>query len=418
MKVDKAKSTQNKVFILCWIAYASAYLCRVNLSVAIPSIQQYFSWSKTSLGLVGSSFFWIYGIGQLINGYLGDRVSGRTFIFIGLMASAITNIIFGFTPIAMGMIILWAINGYFQSMLWGPIIKILTKWFPKEQNTRVSVGISTSMIGGYLLSWSFSYQFLKYASWYWVFIVPGIIVLFYAFVWFFIMKREPYCLIDGLNFNTSIEKELVHKHDEKGLTLSKFIRKNKLWTVAIACIAQGIIKEGISLWGPAFLMEKHHSDTFSSISSILLIPFMNLGGILFSGWLNKKFAYNHKWTIMALFSASILPIFGLLLFVNHSMPVGGLLLGTCSALMYGANTLLLSVIPMDYAKYNKTSTVAGFLNFSCYMGAGISGVLIGAISDYWGWNGILIIWILMAVLGVIMILHSSLSNLAREKVYD
>ena len=116
-------------------------------------------------------------------------------IFIGLMASAITNIIFGFTPIAMGMIILWAINGYFQSMLWGPIIKILTKWFPKEQNTRVSVGISTSMIGGYLLSWSFSYQFLKYASWYWVFIVPGIIVLLLCLVLYH--EKRTYCLIDG-----------------------------------------------------------------------------------------------------------------------------------------------------------------------------------------------------------------------------
>ena len=123
---------------------------------------------------------------------------------------------------------------------------------------------------------------------------------------------------------------------------------------------------------------------------------------------------DHYGAVQCIYTSNFWP----LLFVNHSMPVGGLLLGTCSALMYGANTLLLSVIPMDYAKYNKTSTVAGFLNFSCYMGAGISGVLIGAISDYWGWNGILIIWILMAVLGVIMILHSSLSNLAREKVYD
>jgi sugar phosphate permease len=59
----------------------------------------------------------------------------------------------------------------------------------------------------------------------------------------------------------------------------------------------------------------------------------------------------------------------------------------------------MSVIPMGYAKINKTSAVAGFLNFSNYMGAGMSGVVTGAMSDYWGWNGILAIWIFSTLLG-------------------
>jgi OPA family glycerol-3-phosphate transporter-like MFS transporter len=67
--------------------------------------------------------------------------------------------------------------------------------------------------------------------------------------------------------------------------------------------------------------------------------------------------------------------------------------------MYGANTLLMSVIPMGYAKINKTSAAAGFLNFSNYMGAGMSGVVTGAMSDYWGWNGILLVWIFYTLLG-------------------
>ena len=127
------KHEGRKVFILCWLAYACAYLCRVNMSIAIPSISQSLGYSKTSLGLVGSSFFWAYGIGQLINGYIGDRISGRIFIFFGLLVSALINIFFGLAPTLVVMVILWMFNGYFQSMLWGPIVRILSRWFHRRR---------------------------------------------------------------------------------------------------------------------------------------------------------------------------------------------------------------------------------------------------------------------------------------------
>ena len=53
--------------------------------------------------------------------------------------------------------------------------------------------------------------------------------------------------------------------------------------------------------------------------------------------------------------------------VNHSMPVGGLLLELAQRSCM-VQTFLLSVIPMDYAKYNKTSTVAGFEFFMLHGG--------------------------------------------------
>ncbi len=412
-KLPTFEHQQLKVFILCWAAYASAYFCRVNLSIAIPSIQQSFGWSKASLGLMGGSFFWVYGIGQLINGYIGDKFPGRIFIFVGLVVSSIVNIIFGFASTIALMVFLWVINGAFQSMLWSPIVRILSQWFPKEQNTRVSVGISTSMIGGFLLAWGFNGQVLKSFSWNWVFIIPGITVLLYGFIWLIAMEKNP-PNTHFTNNGSDVEDIPIdgRKPPDAAMDLSflDFIGKNKLWILAIACVAQGAIKDGISLWGPAYLMETHALDLTSTTSYILLIPIMNFGGMLLAGWLNKKFNYNYRFTILALFGASVSGITGLFIFGQYDIIMGVVLLGTSSAMMYGANTLLLGVIPLEFADYNKTSTVAGFLNFSCYMGAGASGVMIGGASDHWGWNGILIIWICMALLGMASIWRSRVSK--------
>jgi OPA family glycerol-3-phosphate transporter-like MFS transporter len=398
------KHEGRKVFILCWLAYACAYLCRVNMSIAIPSISQSLGYSKTSLGLVGSSFFWAYGIGQLINGYIGDRISGRIFIFFGLLVSALINIFFGLAPTLVVMVILWMFNGYFQSMLWGPIVRILSRWFHREENTRVSVGISTSMVGGFLISWGLLGQVLSNARWSWIFLVPGIIVAIYGFIWILLIRPEPF-QHDYAELSPEISNTGTHEDSrddaggKRGTSFIGFIMENRLWIIAISCVTQGIVKEGITLWGPSYLMETQGLDLGSNTTYVLLIPLMNFGGIFLSGWLNKKFRYNHDLAIMTLLSGSALAILGLFLLGRYSVLLGVILLGSCSACMYGANTLLMSVIPMGYAKINKTSAVAGFLNFSNYMGAGMSGVVTGAMSDYWGWNGILAIWIFSTLLG-------------------
>ncbi|MGI6344708.1 MAG: hypothetical protein ACOX18_06575 [Bacillota bacterium] len=66
--------------------------------------------SKASLGIIGSSFFWTYAPGQVTNGFLGDRVSSRWFIGLGLVSSALLNLWFGFArtlPLALSLLAAW-----------------------------------------------------------------------------------------------------------------------------------------------------------------------------------------------------------------------------------------------------------------------------------------------------------------------
>ena len=112
---------QKKMFWLMWITYASFYLCRVNISIAMPKIMEEYGLTKSEMGLILSSLFLLYAIGQFINGQLGDKLNSRRIITFGLLSSAILNVIFGFnTGILIIMVIIWGLNGYFQSMGWGP----------------------------------------------------------------------------------------------------------------------------------------------------------------------------------------------------------------------------------------------------------------------------------------------------------
>ena len=57
---------QWRIFGIAWLSYASFYLCRVNIAVALPLIQVDLGWARSAVGAIGSVFLWVYAIGQLV----------------------------------------------------------------------------------------------------------------------------------------------------------------------------------------------------------------------------------------------------------------------------------------------------------------------------------------------------------------
>jgi len=394
------KKWQLKVFALCWAAYASAYLCRTNLSIALPDMMESFRWSKTSVGLIGSAFFWAYAIGQLINGYIGDKVQTRKFIFFGLGTASLINIVVGFSSNLWLVIILWAANGFLLSTLWGPIVKTISVWFSSSQRNNVAIGMSMSMIGGYLLSWGLVGIIVAFTSWSWAFWIPGIITLSFSILWVLKMRNHPSEV--GLEAPDPVcvnSKETAAENTEAP-SLVKIIVESQLYLVAIACIAQGVIKDGITLWTPSFLQDSFQLGQQSVAVFSLIVPLVSILGIVLAGWLNKLFKENEKVPIMFLLFFTSLFCILLFYFSGKNMYIDILLLSLSSALMYGANTLLLTIIPLKFSRYNKVSGIAGFLDFCSYLGAGFSGFLTGSIVDGAGWKYMMLLWAILAILGI------------------
>lgn len=363
----------------------------MNLSVALPAIGVQYGWSKAALGAIGSSFFWTYALGQLINGYLGDRVSSRWFVGLGLSVSAILNLCFGFAKTLPLMILLWGLNGFFQSMLWGPIMKTLAHWLPDKPTTQTAIRISTSTIGGYFLAWGLSGYLVSRFGWSWAFWLPSVVVFAFALIWLVMMRDSP----DSIGLGELREVEHQQAADNGPVALKRpfgqVAAQTGLWVMALACLAQGVIKDGISLWGPTMLLEIPGRMFSSAIALSLMIPTMNFAGIFLSGWITKSFRGLHRPAISSMLAVSAVAAAGLSL-TRSNLIGSALLLAGASCFIYGANTLLLTVIPLNYRSYGLTSAVAGFLDGSAYLGAALSGMLNGWLADSGGWGLVALSW--------------------------
>lgn len=372
--------------------------------MALPAIGVQYGWSKAALGAIGSSFFWTYALGQLINGYLGDRVSSRWFIGLGLSVSAILNLCFGFAKTLPLMMLLWGLNGFFQSMLWGPIMKTLAHWLPERPITQTAIRISTSTIGGYFLAWGLSGYLVSRLSWSWAFWLPSVVVFIFAMFWLLMARDSPESV--GLGELGEMSQSTTANGTMAPIRpFRQVAAQTGLWVIALACMAQGVIKDGISLWGPTMLLDIPGRMFSSAIALSLMIPTMNFAGILLSGWITKFFGGQHRPAISSMLALSAFAALGLSL--THSSLLGSaLLLAGASCFVYGANTLLLTAIPLNYRHYGLTSAVAGFLDGSAYIGAALSGMLNGWLADNGGWGQVALIWGVVGLAASAMIARS------------
>lgn len=380
------------IFPLCWGTYVTAYLCRVNLASAMSKLEAAQCASAALLGVVGSSFFAVYAIGQLVNGWLGDRVPPYAFVGTAMAATAVLNLLIsassGFVP----LLLLWSLNGYAQSMVWGPLMRILSQSHPPEHKARLSMGMSTSMVAGFLMSWVVFGQLFLDREWPVYFWLPALPAAVFAVVWLGMARsrRQP-----------------TPKPQAIASALAPTIRRDRLWLIALICLCMGLIKESLSLWAPVMFATMLGVDTRQSLLYIAIIPGANFVGILFSRFLLARFR-EHVPKALGLQFALACGCAALLLAAGGHLGVWAVLpIAVVSGTMYGCNSVLLSFIPMGYARHNLVSGLVGFFDFSSYVGAAVSSVLFGVVITSGHYTALFWVWLAAAAGALVLVALSA-----------
>ena len=247
---ERLRRKQKEVFLFCWTGYFLTYFGRLNLSVAMNAMALEFASGAAVIGLTGSVFFWVYAVGKLVNGYAGDYLDNRHQVFFGLMVSGAANVAIGFVHNIWIIILLWAVNGFAQSAIWCNMISLIAHWFYEEQHAGAAVWLSTSMVGGTLAGWGICGFIIRAASWKWVFVIPGFALILFALLWKTYVKNTAveagFTDFQSVRVMKPSAAFLEHTDSSSGIgnRLGKFILVSGLVWIILACLAQGVIKDG------------------------------------------------------------------------------------------------------------------------------------------------------------------------------
>lgn len=102
------------------------------------------SMDEAQAGLIGTALFVVYGVSQIFSGLIGDRISPKKMIFVGLIGSGILNLIMGLTGQYAVMLVVWALNGLFQSTMWSPIARIFAEQMPPDERKKCCNNIAVT----------------------------------------------------------------------------------------------------------------------------------------------------------------------------------------------------------------------------------------------------------------------------------
>ena len=394
------KYSKGGIIALCSLVYFVSYFSRKDFAAVMEGMISESVIEKSLAGLALTMLFIFYGIGQLISGYLGDRFKPAYIISFGLSLTTVCNFLMPFATADVFMVILWGINGFAQAMLWPPIVKILSAHLTHEQYVTANLIVTSAAHVATILLYLFVPICLEFMSWEAVFYTSSSISLFALIVFIvalgFVLPDNPTVKLE--------EKAAKKSVGEPILTL---FRRTGVLPIFVCIIACGFLRDGIESWLPTLYSEAFGRGASESILVSVILPIFSIASVTLIKILHKNSLFNNEASGTAvLFFFAVLLCIPLAFFISVNQvwarAVSLVLTALICSAMHGINFLLISCIPGRFARFGRASTVSGITNSFIYIGAAVATYGIALVSDYLGWTVTIIMWIAIALLGVIM----------------
>ena len=381
------------LYLLSWLAYASAYIGRYNYSAVMGAITAENSLSLSAAGAVSTGYFICYAVGQILFGLLSQSVSPYAMILIGLCGSGLCNLGAGaFSTSFMGL--LWGANGLFQAMIWPPIVRLFAESMPLEHQKHACVSINSTTPAGTLAAYALSAVLLQFADWRHVFFSCGGLLLGMAAV--FWLGTAP------LRRATAYAPQLESQKQKGTGNGPAALLAAGLGAMLLPVLLHGGLKDGVTNWVPSMIQSNFGISPAFSAAVAMALPLVNLSGAYLSGWLNEHCTHNELKTAAFLFALASACLLALPLAMRTSLLLAVLLLAVTTASMLGVNTMFINVIPVKAGRHGGASMLSGTLNAVTYLGAAAATWGIGAAAEGCGWNAVFLLWLVMAMLALLV----------------
>ncbi len=383
--------------LLCAVTYLGGYITRINFAAVTVEIIRDMGWTKTAVAPVTTALFIAYGLGQLVSGYLGDRIRPNRIMIMGLGTSIVLNIAIPLCSTVAQMTAVWAVNGFAQAMLWPPIVRIISGYCSSADYEDATVIVSWGSSIGTMVVYLAAPLVISLWSWRAVFFVAAGAATLILTCWCVFYPRlaryaERYGTPDAESPATGIAGSSIQAKIPRSLLIV-------LVVIMLAVVCLGILRDSITSWLPNYISEIFSWGTGSSILSGVIIPLVTT--IIYPQVLAyyRRFFTNELVCAASIYAMSAVAAL-VLFFVHDSSPIFAvILLALICAGMHAANFVLIGLVPKRFERYNNVALISGIINSFVYVGSSVSIWGIAAVAQNFGWQTTIAVWFGCALAG-------------------
>lgn len=393
-----SKSAKKAVLLggMCAVSYLAVYVARNILSAVSPQMIESGGFTNENIGTLSSVFFISYATGQLINGSVGDKIKAKWMVSMGLLFAGVCNLLFSLlSGSVIAAYISYAATGFFLSMIYGPITKVVAENTELLYATRCSLGFTfASFLGtpfagvlGASMGWKATFSVSSA-----MLTVTGVL----CFIAFTAFEKK------GL-----IEYNKYKKQKSEGGSV-KVLLKHDIVKFTLISILTGVVRTTVVFWLPTYISQYLGFSTQSASVAFTVATFVISMTSFIAIFVYERLNRNMSLTILLAFSFATL-CFLLVFFVK--IPIVNIVLLVLAIMSSNsAATMLWSRYCPSLRDTGMVSAATGFLDFVSYMAAAASSTLFAnAVSDI-GWGNLILVWAGLMVIGVIVALPYKKKN--------
>jgi len=415
-KWEKLKKQAWLVLLSFGFMYLFFYNGRQNINLVMTQMAQELGSTTAAMGVVSSALFWCYAFGQLINGRLGAFFGYKRFMAIGVVASAVLNVVISFQHEIPVIAVLWGLNGFFQSMVWSNGLGVVNKWWPSKKRG-FATGFATFFSGmaqvTTYLSILLCLQLNPEWGWRAAFRFPMVPLLLslVAFLAFFKNAPSDAGLPELEESKDSANAELEELVKTKGYfyPYKLLFSEPKVIVFCLISAIAGIGRYGLLTWVPTYFTEELGLTIKDGIFSSILLPFGQACAMFIFPIISDKLLKGKREPMLII--ASLVTFFGMIAFpFIRQQAAASVMLFVLG--VFAMVTGVIWTIAGDIGGKALSSTVVGVFDWAVYMGAAVQAMMFGFVKDKFGWSAIFVI---IAVLYVIMLVLTLLSRKMKTK---
>lgn len=387
MQLSPQAKNAVKIGSLCSVSYFAVYIARNILGAVTPQMVEA-GFTETYIGRMSSLFFMAYAVGQLCNGAIGDKIKAKYMICTGLLGASIMNFLFTqttTTPAAATAV--YALTGYFLSMIYGPMTKVVSENTEPIHATRCSLGYTFASFfgspGAGLLAATLVWQS--------VFVVSSAVLAVMAvagFLCFSLFERQ------------GIVKYGQYKPEKKGNI--KVLLKHRIVKFSVISILTGVVRTSVVFWLPTYINQYlgFSAKTSASIytAATLVISFTSFVAV----FTYEKLGRDMDKTILLMFSSAA--VFFMLTYLVKIPAVNIVFIVLAIMSSNGAASMLWSRYCPSLRDTGMVSSATGFLDFLSYMSAATANLIFADAATTIGWGWLILVWFGLMVVGVVIAL--------------
>ncbi len=360
------------VAMLWWTAFFN-YADRQAIFSVFPLLENEMGLTTLQLGLLGSAFAWVYGLGAPFAGAIVDRVRRKTAILGGLHAWSLICMATALSKNFRHLLFFRGAEGLGETFYFPASVSLISDYHGKATRSRALGLHQTSVYAGTVAGGFFAGLIGQHYGWRWSFIVFGGMGVLLGFVLNKLLIEPERGASEETPENANPDERLPM------LAFMKLLRTTPLALILMAAfLCSNFVAVVLLSWMPKFLYDRFHlSLAMAGLTATVFAQVASMAGSALGGWMADSLRERTPGGRMIVQAVGVLCGAPFVYLCGQTQSVAWLIVALISwGLFKGIYDANIFASLFDVVPPKARGSAAGFMNMIGWLGGGGSAPIV------------------------------------------